>query len=1498
MPQNTHLEVVKEEAERHFDSSTEIVQDLEAIRKHALETAPNLPWLPNTPSSSLFEDRFQAAVAKMQTLIQGLSHPRNDNEVSDDFRWLHDNVRLLHTGVQDVAEGVDYLRIIPHVRTPTRTVSPRPLAIAEKFLEAAKYQFTEEAFSAYIDSFQKVTVLNLKELSALIAAMKLVLLEQIISRGFELLKNHKATNAAGACIRSLRDVSQAAWKEVLEPLVVFDQILRQDPAGAYPRMDFESREFYRNELVKITERSDMNEAEVAAQILALAREAAKKPETDPRVAERQSHVGYYLIAEGLPLLHQRVGFRPKFGQRVTLFLRRHPDDFYVPGISLLTLLMMSGILLAVRDPYRSFELYLLSMVVLLLPCSQSAVQIMTYLVTSILPAHILPKLDFSKGIPGDCVTLVAVPSLLLNDKQVRRLVENLEVRYLGNHDPNMHFALVTDLPDAKEPSKEDDPLVELCSQLIKGLNEKHAAEGQGLFLLLHRHRIYNPREGVWMGWERKRGKLMDLNKLLRNEYDSFPVKIGDLSVLQSTRFVITMDADTELPRGSAHRMVGTLAHSLNQGIIDPRKNIVVAGYGILQPRVGVSVQSAARSRLASIFSGETGFDIYTRAVSDVYQDLYGEGSFTGKGIYEVETIHRVLDRRFPRNALLSHDLIEGAYARAGLVSDIEVIEDYPSHYSAYNRRKHRWLRGDWQIAGWLLPRVIDESGARVANPISVISQWKILDNLRRSLVEPATFLLLVLGWLVLPGTARYWTLATIAILELPAVLQLMFGLVKSAVQSSRRVAQDSFSTFGTNNVGLLLILTFLPHQMLLSIDAVVRSLVRRMVTGRRLLEWETAEEAEISSERRSPADSYLNWVPLISVGLGVLVFFTRHPAFAATVPVLLLWALSKPFSVWLNNPSRPLRYEASENDELFLRRAALRTWRYFSEFCTAEHNWMIPDNVQEDPLAIAPRVSPTNLGLLFNARQVACDFGYLTVEEFADLTLRTLATMEKLSRYRGQLLNWYDTRSLQPLPPSFVSSVDSGNLIASLWTLEQGTLERLQRPILESSLAEGFFDHLRILVDLHDVPRKVLARFDREMHEEDWLHHLLALPDNFLEEAHTPSKIKPSKELEWFATEAVTRLRFIKHTVQTYAPWLMEEFVPLWNDPALKLEFASHSLSLDRLPQFIDKLSEHLQFVGCSTAAENHKGLCQQLQSLLPGARASVLKLTDDLREVAAEARRFANDMDFRFLLNRRRKLLSVGYDVDLQELHSACYDLLATESRTAVFAAIAKEDIPQESWFMLGRAHTLDKGRPVLLSWTGTMFEYLMPALWMRNYPNTLLDRSRQTVVRSQQAYTAAKRIPWGISESAHAATDPAGNYQYYAFGLPQLSLRSGELNKLVISPYSTFLALHVDAPAAVKNLRRMTHDGWFGPYGYYESADYSASSRRSWRPHCELVRAWMAHHQGMILLSIANFLHDGVVQRWFHSDPRVQATELLLHEKPVAHVRVTATGNENQDD
>jgi hypothetical protein len=1022
--------------------------------------------------------------------------------------------------------------------------------------------------------------------------------------------------------------------------------------------------------------------------------------------------------------------------------------------------------------------------------------------------------------------------------------------------------------------------------LIQELNEKYASQKMGTFFLFHRHRVYNPREKSWMGWERKRGKLLDLNKLLRGQYDSFPVKVGDLSILPRVRFVITLDSDTELPRGSAQRMIGTLAHPLNQAVIDPEKNMVVAGYGILQPRVAVSVQSTARSRLAAIYAGETGFDIYSRAVSDAYQDLYSEGSFTGKGIYEVDSVHKVLDGRFPQNSLLSHDLIEGVYARAGLASDIEVIEDYPSHYSAYNRRKHRWLRGDWQIAGWLFSYVPEESMDRTANPISVVSWWKIFDNLRRSLVEPATFLLLVVGWLVAPRAAWEWTLVALGILFLPACFQLAVNLGRAISNFSLTVAREALNAFATANISLFFTLMFLADQTLLSLDAVVRAGVRRLVTQERLLEWETAAQAEMGTRGQAPIDAYLNWMPMFALALGLLVWAVRPHALVAAVPILGLWAGSKLASLWLNRTPTGSRNQASARDVKFLRRCALFTWRYFAEFSTAEHNWLIPDNVQEEPPAIAARVSPTNIGFLLNARQAACEFGYLTVPEFVEQTKRTLATVSSLTKHRGHILNWYDTRTLAPLAPLFVSSVDSGNLLASLWTLQQGCLDRLKRPVLEPCLAEGFLDHLRILAATRAVSGKVLAICQRQNRTDRWLSSVVEFQDDALQQPdQTAAMSASSATTQWFAREATARVQNIRLIVSEYAPWSSPEFAALRNDPALNLKLMDN-LALDQLPRFIDDLVSRVDEALASVSPE-FKALCEKFRDDILKARANAVDLTNDLRFIATESGKLADAMDFKFLFNEHRKLLSIGFDVDTHHLNPACYDLLGTESRTAVFTAIAKEDIPQESWFFLGRAHTLDRGRPVLLSWTGTLFEYLMPSLWMRSFPNTLLERSRVAAVRSQQYYGANKGVPWGISESAYSKLDDLGNYQYYAFGIPSLAMRKPEIDRLVISPYSTFLALDVDPPGALRNMHRMAEMGWCGDYGFYESADFNGAGSRFWRSRYQLVRCWMVHHQGMSLLSLANFLNDNIVQRWFHAERRVLATDLLLHEKPVAHVR-----------
>jgi cyclic beta-1,2-glucan synthetase len=1480
-PQTGQIELGSVEPQALHTSAPSMEPESHLLSARAAHLARNLAWIPGQQESHQLRNRCEKLSRTSQPLL-ALPESRAQKDSSDDFRYLQDNMFLFAGELQQICETFQLPHQLPLVRLSNGAVIPRIAAIAEDYLAGNGYQFSETSFTFYIRGFQEITVLKMDELWMLIPALKLALLAQISNCGLRLLNNKVTDNDVRTLIRSLQDIKQTQWKVVIEPLILFDGVLRQDPAGAYARMDYDSRELYRKRLVSIAERCDCSEIKVAEEILVLAREAHTRPDEDPRVTLRNSHVGSYLLAEGRSALKEKVGFHPTFPQRFRTFLLEHPDEFYLPGIAALTFAIVSGVVLLLTPPTTSLWMVLLAILAVLLPGSQSAVQIMNYLATLLLPAQTLPKLDFSDGIPADCVSLVAIPTILLNEKQVRKLVDDLEVRYLGNQDPHLHFALLTDLPDSPAQPREESSLLDLASDLIGQLNEKYADEKMGSFFLFHRHRVYNPRERLWMGWERKRGKLMDLNNLLRGGMDSFPRKVGDLSILSSVRFAITLDSDTELPRGSANRMAGTLAHPLNQAIIDPEKGIVVAGYGILQPRVGVSVQSSAQSRLASIYSGQTGFDIYTHATSDVYQDLYGEGIFVGKGIYEVETLRRVLDRRFPRNALLSHDLVEGAYARAGLASDIEIIEDYPSHYSAHNRRKHRWMRGDWQIAGWLLPLVPEESGQRVPNPLSVVSRWKILDNLRRSLVEPATFVLFLLGWLCLPGSSLAWTLAAIAILFLPALCQLIFDFAHAVIAEKRAVFVEGINTFVNAFIANWLTITFLAHQALLSLDAVVRTMVRRLITRQRLLQWETAAEAELAGDKRTTLDIYLNWTPILALGLFILLAFVRHTSLLAAMPILVLWAGSKPASQWLNRPPHAPRKEASERDRWLLRTTALRTWRYFAEFSTEENHWLIPDNVQEEMTKVAPRISTTNLGLLLNSRQAACRLGYLTLPEFSQQTRRTLTTVLALPRHRGHLLNWYDTQTLKPLMPAIISSVDNGNLVASLWTLEQGCLDHLKQPFFPRGLADGLLDHLFLLSSIGTIPRRKCAAIEKALNGPDWLNYLLDLPDAVLKDIYTALDQPKDADTGWFHQQVEERIRQISKTAQLYAPWLLPEYAALRTDAAIYPQGQpSADLTLERMPVFIDGLFIRLTAAIDSTAPGETSKLYLELLQSLPGVRSRVVQLIDELRKIADQCSTLVDEMDFSILLNRSRDLLSVAFEVEKGQNHPACYDLLASEARIAYFVAIGKDDITQESWFQLGRP-PLPNGTSGLLSWTGTMFEYLMPALWMRLYPNTLLQHAAEAAVSIQRAYAAGKDVPWGISESASSKRDDSGNYHYFAFGVPDLAIFKPEQDGPVISPYSTFLALQVDSVAALRNLRYMQRKQWVGTYGFYESLDFSPNANGHSRGP-ETVRCWMAHHQGMSLLAITNFLHDEVMQNLFHSHPRVQATELLLQEKPL---------------
>jgi hypothetical protein len=1467
------------------------------LSRHAL--AASAAWdTVHRPHGTLpFLQSLEKARASLSVLNEELKSLPPESPVP--LLELRENPRLLVSVIHEVSS---IRRKVTHL--PRIAGEPRNAVLARAYLEAAHSLWNGSALLVYVEAAQQKDPLELKELWALPSFLKFTLLQLILAQANAMLHNPQSPEAAApelltVRIKSLRELGHADWLSLMEPLVVFDAILQKDPSGAYPRMDFDSRENYRKRVASIARRSDCSETQVASVVLELSQQAQQRKIEDPRLYLRCAHVGYYLMDRGLPSLIGRIGYHPRFIDRLRTFVRWHADDFYIGGIEILAVLLIAVILVPLIPNYSIFGGLTFAFIVLLLPATQSAVDFVNNTITALFEASSLPKLDFTKGIPADYTTLVVVPTLLTNEKQVHQLVADLEVRFLANPDPNLHFALLTDLPDSVTRPRENDsdPLVDMAVQLINELNQRYPASAKhGSFFLLHRHRIFNARQGVWMGWERKRGKLLDLNNYLRGEFDAFPVKAGNLAALAQVQYIITLDSDTQLPRGTASAMVGAMAHPLNRAIIDPERRIVTAGYGILQPRVGVSVHSASRSRLASLYSGQTGFDVYTRAVSDSYQDLYGEGSFTGKGIYEVHTLHAVLDKRFPRNSLLSHDLIEGAYARAGLVTDIEIIDDYPSHYSAYTRRQHRWVRGDWQIAQWLFSRVPDESGGFVRNPISTISRWKIFDNLRRSLVEPFTLILLVSGWLGLPGGALYWTAVTLFLLVTPTLVQFVFGLGRALLSEQQGSVSGVIDSLWQALFITLLNLAFLPHQTMFSLDAIIRSLIRRFVTGQRLLEWETAAEAESSKAKVTPVDRYLAVTTAFAVMVAIVVAFTRPRSLLVAAPILILWGFANGIILWLNRPPRELKQLLDSSEETFLRQHALRIWRFFHEYGEARHNFLIPDNVEEKKLFEAGRVSPTNFGLLLNARQAAVKFGFLTVPEFSRLTRHSFATMDRLSKYRGHLYNWYDTQTLQPLQPITVSSVDSGNLAASLYTLRTGSESLLHASLLSPALFHGVETHWQLLQMQKEIPAEIASHALPAPQASllewcAWTFNAAALPAF----AGIPDYVHSTgNEPVWWLCETRARLRAITSLIAEYLPWLLPEFLSLQQIPALGLHEDDLFPSLENAPAFAEQLENRLSRTWATlntTEDESGRGvLVEKLRAELPVVSERLNALAEGVTAISDEAFRKAAEMDFAFLVQKDRQLLSIGFEVNTEKLHSACYDMLASEARIATFIAVSRGELSQQGWFKMARTHTSAYGHFILLSWTGTMFEYLMPSLWMRSYPDTLIERSLSAAVEIQRRFTRTLGIPWGISESGYGKTDDAGHYHYQAFGIPQISLKWDAVAGPVISPYSTFLALGVDSEEALRNLHHMDNAGWSGAYGLYESADFSESPKSP-----ALVREWMAHHQGMAILAILNLLEDNAVQEWFHANRQFQANELLLHEKAIRTAILKAEERQN---
>jgi cyclic beta-1,2-glucan synthetase len=1285
----------------------------------------------------------------------------------------------------------------------------------------------------------------------------------------------------GNSITSLRFLSATDWRDFVEHHSLVEKTLREDPAGVYADMDFATRDRYRHGVEAIAKRSKLPEREVARHAVELAqKQATQKPKC------RTAHVGYYLIDRGRADLLRITKSARSVRSSVAQIASNSPLLLYVSAILIVSAWIIA--MFTVWSRHRAAN----GVFWLLIPTAMCAVQIgvavVNWFATAFVKPSPLPRLDFRKGIPHLHRTMVVVPTMLSSVAGIEDLLAGLELRYLANRDANLHFALLTDFEDAAtENLPGDGDLVRHLADGIKQLNEKYtpksAAADVGIFYLFHRARRWNAKENVWMGHERKRGKIADFNATLRGASDRFSHVIGDVTVLPQVRYVITLDTDTQLPRDAARAMSGAMAHPLNRPVFDPKRNRVVEGYGILQPRVGISLPSAGRSWFVRLFAGEVGVDPYTRVVSDVYQDLFGEGSFIGKGIYDVDAFELTCGN-FPENAILSHDLLESAYARSGLLSDVELYEDYPSRYPADVSRRHRWIRGDWQIAGWLLPRVRSSGDRRVANPISAISWWKIFDNLRRSLMPIAMLALLLLAWFLVPRLGIIATALVLTTVAAGSVVSLLDGLLRKPSESSLLShLQVNSAAAGRQFAQFLFTLVFLPYDAYMHSDAIVRTAVRVVWTKRRLLEWKTSSDAHRAAQANVIGFFRSMWfAPATSIAIGLL-FFVCHNREPSAWPLLYLWLVSPIVGWWLSRRLAPKATHLTDEQTLFLRKLSRQTWRYFETFVTEQENWLAPDNFQEHPSpVIAPRTSPTNIGLALLADLAAHDFGYCSVARLLDRTQKTFGTLDKMDRYHGHFYNWYDTRLLKPLLPMYVSTVDSGNLAGHLLVFRQGLLELTRASILSDRLFDGLSATLHVLRDatppayfpkigrmqaeLTNPPTTLKASFEL-------LCKLIPLADEMLVVAAS------DVEMQWWATALIRSLADHRDDLRHCAPWLSLSSTA---DPA-NHELIDLLANLDLAPSLIEIAALQLEAIPLIDAAisldASSTDSLKQLRQALADASKTATERVESLHRVAQECHDLA-DMDFSFLYDSSRELFAVGYTVADRRLDNSFYDLLASEARLGSFVAIAQGQLGQEHWFALGRLLTATGAAPALLSWSGSMFEFLMPLLVMPTYENTLLDQTYRAVVQRQIAYGKQRGVPWGISESGYNTTDQHLNYQYRAFGVPGLGLKRGLADDLVIAPYATVMALMVAPEAACRNLEQLADDGQRGAYGFYEAIDYTPS-RLLPGTASTTVRQFMAHHEGMSLLSLAYLLLDKPMQRRFDADPVLRAADLLLQER-----------------
>jgi len=1380
---------------------------------------------------------------------------------------------------------------------------------------------------------------------------------------------HQTQGAMNVTVRnvitSMRMISAVDWAEFFESVSLVDAALRAN--SHFAQMDFPTRDRYRHAIEELARGSDHPELDVTHRAIAAAKAAAaahRCGETDAGNAQQEP--GYYLISNGRRTIEQELGCRVPMSEWIVRANAAVGIFGYVGAIAIIGAIILILPLIGVAQfGVGGWTLSILALLAIA-PASDVAVALVNRGVSYAFGARTLPAMELGGGVPASLRTIVVVPTLLTTVAELAEQIERLEVHYLASQDGDLRFALLSDWTDCINPSAAgDDELLGAAIEGIACLNRRYGPASEGArFLLLHRRRIWNEGQGKWIGWERKRGKLHELNRLLRGATDTTFVAIDQCApiVPAGVRYVITLDADTSLPRGTARRLIGKMAHPLNRPRLDPANGRVVEGYAVLQPRVTPSLPSARDGSLFQrIFTSPNGLDPYAFAVSDVYQDLFGEGSYSGKGIYDVDAFEAALDGRLPESVILSHDLLEGIFARAGLASDIEVVEEYPSRYDAAAAREHRWARGDWQLLPWIFGRGRDSSSDQRHTAIPLIGRWKMLDNLRRTLSAPAAYVALIVGWTLPLPAAAVWSAFIVATFAIPTLMPVIFGMVPRRFGLSQRRHWSAVATdFTLSFLQITLLVTLLAHQAWLMTDAIVRTFFRMFVRQRRLLEWVTAAQAKLSTEL--DLRGYYRWmaggIELAGLALLVVACF-GHKAWPVAVPFVALWMLSPAIARWASLSSATAgRNPLSKDDARTLRLVARRTWRFFDTFVTASDHMLPPDNFQEKPHPVlAHRTSPTNLGLYLLSIGVASDMGWLGRIETVDRLEATLATMNGLERFRGHFYNWYDTHDLRPLEPKYISSVDSGNLAAYLIVIGNLCRELGAAPLIGPAWLAGIDDALELTREsLRDLPddRRTLTVTRR--HLEGALDALFSAMtpsqgsaegggvaperardagNSFEQAPATPASLmKRVAELDLRAdtlidiartlnaergddgsAQVVLCAEAVRASIQSHRrdfdqlmPWAVllndaaaltvpangaADFFPAQEMARIFDSIPSVADLPDRCENAIRVLTQRAATPGTMDGAvyDTINGRGKVLIDALTRSASAARSIKQRLEALAGLTKKLFDAMDFIFLFNPARQLLSIGYRVTDGELDSNCYDLLASEARLASFVAIAKGDVPARHWFRLGRTETPVGCGSALVSWSGSMFEYLMPALVMRAPAGSLIAQSNRYVVRRQIEYGAEMGLPWGISESAYNVRDLELTYQYSNFGVPGLGLKRGLSRDAVIAPYATALAAMVNAEAATRNFATLAAAGGRGRYGWYEALDYTPT-RLPDGATVAVVSSYMAHHQGMAVVAIANALDGGAMRTRFHAEPIIQATQLLLQERIPRDVLVAHPG------